>query len=175
MNRRELETLLLTLESTPALLAKAALELPEDRVRQRGTTGGFSFVEHVWHLADLEREGYGVRIRRLLSEDEPLLSNFDGERVARERLYHRRDLADGLLAFTAARSRNLQTLRDVSNGNWSRTAEQEGVGTVALRDIPRMMVEHDREHEREIAGLIRELRFGAAPSPSGFRPVSAVA
>lgn len=173
MNRRELETHLLTLESTPALLARAASELPEDRVRQRGTTGGFSFIEHVWHLADLEREAYGVRIRRLLSEDEPTLSNFDGERVARERVYERRDLADGLLAFAAARSRNLQRLREVSNGDWSRTAEQEGIGTVALGDIPRMMVEHDREHERAIAALIRELRFGVAPS--GRRPISAVA
>lgn len=173
MNRRELETLFLTLESTPALLAKAAAELPEDRVRQRGATGGFSFVEHVWHLADLEREGYGVRIRRLLSEDEPHLSNFDGERVANERVYQRRDLADGLLAFASARTRNLELLRDVPNGNWTRTAEQEGIGAVALGDIPRMMVEHDREHEREIAGLIRELRFGGAPASP--RPVSAVA
>ena len=174
MNRRELETHLLTLESTPALLARAASELQEDRVRQRGTTGGFSFIEHVWHLADLEREGYGVRIRRLLSEDEPTLSNFDGERVARERVYARRDLADGLLAFAAARSRNLQRLREVSNGDWSRTAEQEGIGTVALGDIPRMMVEHDREHERQIAALIRELRFGVPPGHSR-RAVSAVA
>lgn len=173
MNRRELETLFLTLESTPALLAKAALDLPEDRVRQRGTTGGFSFVEHVWHLADLEREGYGVRIRRLLSEDEPLLSNFDGERIANERVYQRRDLADGLLAFATARVRNLQILRSVSSGDWARTAKQEGIGAVALGDIPRMMVEHDRAHEREIAGLIRDLRFGIAPS--GRRPVSAVA
>ena len=174
MNRRELETLFLTLESTPALLAKAAAELPEDRVRHRGTTGAFSFVEHVWHLADLEREVYGVRIRRLLSEDEPYLSNFDGERIAHERVYQRRDLADGLLAFAAARTRNLQVLRDVPHGDWGRTAEQEGVGVVALGDIPRMMVEHDREHEQEINGLIGELRFGAPPE-SPPRVVSAVA
>ncbi|MDQ5858695.1 MAG: DinB family protein [Acidobacteriota bacterium] len=174
MNRRELETLFLTLESTPALLARVASELPEDRVRQRGTTGGFSFVEHVWHLADLEREGYGVRIRRLLSEDEPLLSNFDGERVAHERVYQRRDLADGLLAFTAARTRNLQLLREVPNGDWTKTAEQEYVGAVALGDIPRMMVEHDRTHETEITGLLREIRLGVPP-PHSAREVSAVA
>ncbi len=174
MNRRELETFFLTLESTPALLAKAAAELPEDRVRQRGTTGGFSFVEHVWHLADLEREGYGVRIRRLLSEDEPILSNFDGGRVAEERVYQRRDLADGLLAFTAARTRNLQMLREVSNADWKKSAEQEGMGSVALGDIPRMMVEHDREHELEIAGLIREIRLGVPPARRE-RGVSAVA
>lgn len=174
MNRRELETLFLTLESTPALLAKAAADIPEDRVRQRGTTGGFSFVEHVWHLADLEREGYGVRIRRLLSEDEPLLSNFDGERIAHERVYQRRDLADGLLAFTSARTRNLQMLRDVPNGDWARTAEQEGIGAVALGDIPRMMVEHDREHEKEIADLVGELAFGVSRAHAP-RSVSAVA
>ncbi len=173
MNRRELETLLLTLESTPALLARVSAELPEDMVRQRGTMGGFSLVEHVWHLADLEREGYGVRIRRLLTEDEPLLSNFDGERVARERLYWRRDLAEGLVAFTAARARNVQTLREASGSEWMRSGEQEGVGRVALSDVPRMMAEHDRVHESEIAELVRELRDGIAPS--GERPVSAVA
>lgn len=173
MNRRELETLLLTLESTPALLARAAAELPEDTVRHRGTTGGFSFVEHVWHLADLEREGYGARIRRILTEDEPRLSNFDGDRVARERLYQRRDLADGLLAFTAARTRNLQALREVPAADWKRTGWLEGVGAVALADVPRMMAEHDRSHGIEIAELVREVRDGVVRR--GESPRSAVA
>ena len=173
MNKRELETLLLTLESTPALLARAAVELHEDRVRQRGTAGRFSLVEHVWHLADLEREGYGARIRRLLTEQEPQLLNFDGDRVARERVYHRRDLAEGLLAFTAARTRNLQTLRELSPADWKRTGEQEGIGIVALADVPRMMAEHDRVHGIEIAELVREIRDGVVPQEAP--PASAVA
>lgn len=163
MNKRELETLLLTLESTPALLARAAAELPEDTMRQRGTAGGFSFVEQVWHLADLEREAYGARIRRLLTEDEPRLSNFDGNRVARERQYQRRSLAEGLLAFTTARRRNIEALRDVSGADWKRRGEQEGVGTVTLADVPRMMAEHDRAHGEEIAALFREIRDGVVP------------
>jgi hypothetical protein len=72
----------------------------------------------VWHLADLEREAYAVRIRRLLTENEPQLSNFDGGRVARERLYQRRDLAEGLLAFTLARTPNHHRLREVSVDDW---------------------------------------------------------
>lgn len=163
MTKRELETLLLTLESTPALLARVASELAEDTVRQRGTAGGFSFVEHVWHLADLEREGYGARIRRMLTEDEPRLSNFEGDRVARERQYERRDLAEGLVAFTTARMRNVEALRDVSGPDWKRRGEQEGLGTVTLADVPRMMAEHDRAHGVEIAELFRELRDGLVP------------
>src|SRR5437667_12208628 len=87
MNRRNLETLLLTLESTPALVAKAAAALDASQVRQVPAGGGFSLLEHVWHLADLESEGYGVRIRRILSETEPPLSDFEGEPIARERCY----------------------------------------------------------------------------------------
>ena len=175
MNRRELETLFLTLESTPALLARAASEVPEDSVRQRGTAGGFSLVEHVWHLADLEREAYGVRIRRLLTEDEPVLSNFEGDRVARERMYLRRDLAEGLLAFTTARTRNLQRLREVSAEDWKRAGRQEGIGRIELSDVPRMMTEHDRAHGVEIAELVAELRDRIVPPPSRPSRVSAFA
>ena len=58
MNRRKLETLLLTLESTPALVARAAAQLDASQARRAPAAGLFSLVEHVWHLADLEREGY---------------------------------------------------------------------------------------------------------------------
>src|SRR5262245_66325366 len=120
MNRRDFETLLLTLESTPALLARAAATLSPEQHRCRPSGGGFSFIENVWHLADLEREGYAVRIRRILSEDEPYLADFDGDRVAREREYKRLDLAEGLATFAIARNRNVRKLRSIHNSDWRR-------------------------------------------------------
>ena len=120
MNRRDLESLLLTLESTPALLARAAEGLTEEQVRRTPPGGGFSFIENVWHLADLEREGYGVRVRRILCEDEPYLADFDGDRIARERDYKRLDLAEGLAAFAIARNRNVRKLRSIHNSDWKR-------------------------------------------------------
>ena len=172
MNRRNLETLLLTLESTPAIVAKAAAALNDSQIRQVPTGGGFSLLEHVWHLADLEREGYGVRIRRILSEVEPPLSDFEGERIARERCYRDRDLAEGLAAFTTARNRNVAKLRGVGNSDWKRRGTQYGVGSVALEDIPRMMAEHDRGHTTEIAALLACLKEG---TPCEGHRASAVA
>ena len=154
MTRRDLETLLLTLESTPALLARAAASFSKGQVRTRPCQGGFSFVENVWHLADLEREAYGRRIARLLSETDPALENFDGERIARERAYQERDLERGLALFSRARAANLAALRRVSGEQWERSGSQEGVGRVTLADIPRMMAEHDRSHGDEIADLL---------------------
>jgi DinB superfamily len=172
MNRRELESLLLTLESTPALIVRAAEELGDAGVRRHPSDGGFSFVEHVWHLADLEREAYGQRIRRILQEDGPSLADFEGERLARERVYRERDLTEGLTAFAVARNRNVLKLRSIRNSDWKRTGRQDGVGTIALEDIPRMMADHDRAHTSEIANLIAHLKEGR---PFRAQPSSAVA
>ncbi len=173
MNRSQLEPLLLTLESTPALLARAAREFSGREATRRPDGGGFSLVENVWHLADLEREGYGVRIRRLLTEQEPTLSNFDGDRIARERNYQARNLEEGLAAFSVARRRNVERLRTVPAGAWSRAGLQDSIGRVTLADLPRMMAEHDRSHTEDIRALLQCLRSGAALARP--HPTSAVA
>jgi len=173
MNRRQLETLLVTLESTPALLERASSEIPASLATRRPAGGGFSLLENVWHLAELEREGYGERIRRLLAEVDPALANFDGDRLATERRYQERDLAEGLAAFAAARRDNLETLRCARSSDWKRRGTHETLGRVALADLPRMMAEHDRSHTDEIAALLAEIRGQVNPARS--HPKSAVA
>jgi len=162
MNRRELETLLLTLESTPALVERAAEGLEPSQMRQAPAPGVFSLVEHVWHLADIEREGYGNRIRRILAEQDPVLADFDGERIARERQYIQRDLPTGLKTLAAARARNVAKLRSIHNSDWKRRGVQDGVGPITLEDVPRMMAGHDRSHTEEIAKLVAHLKEGKA-------------
>jgi hypothetical protein len=163
MKRRDFEALLVTLESTAALLSRAAASLSPAEARRRPAAGGFSFVENVWHLADLEREGYAVRVRRILGETNPALLNFDGDRIARERVYQERDVDRGIVAFARTRAQNLEVLAKLSRSEWKRTGSQEGVGAVSLEDIPRMMAEHDRAHGAEIASLLAEIR-GARPA-----------
>lgn len=173
MTRRDLETLLLTLESTPALLQRAAEAFSARQARVRPCRGGFSFVENVWHLADLEREGYGARIARILEEENPALENFDGNQVARDRNYQDREVARGIAAFTRARAANLRALRGVHGEEWDRSGSQEGVGRVTLADVPRMMADHDRSHGEEIADLLALVR--GAPRTGKAHGKSAVA
>ena len=172
MTRRDLETLLLTLESTPALLRRAADSFSARQARIRPPRGGFSFVENVWHLADLEREGYGARIARIFAEDNPALENFDGGQVARDRNYQDRDVMRGIAAFAIAREANLEVLRRAHGEEWDRSGSQEGVGRVTLADVLRMMAEHDRSHGDEIATLLAEARGERLCRP---RTTSAVA
>jgi DinB family protein len=147
-----LKDVLEALEAFPSFVGDAARRVDEEAARLPGPGGTFSLVEQAWHLADLEREGYGERIRRLLDEDRPHLPDFDGDRIARERSYRARSLAEGVAAFAAARAENLLRLRSLPSEAWGRTGTQEGVGEIRLEDVPRMMQRHDLSHRREILG-----------------------
>ena len=159
----EVRSLLRALEEMPAFLDSAFAGLSTAEAASPGPNGTFSPVEQCWHLADLEREGYGVRVLRLLTEDDPFLPDFDGERVARERRYRTLSLTDGLRAFRAARADTLSVLRSIGAGQWTRAGRQEGVGRVALRDVPAMIVGHDASHRREVEVWVRE-RAGTGPA-----------
>ena len=150
MTRPDREALWRSLAAMPAFLAERFAPLSAEEARVPGPDGGFSAVEQCWHLADLEREGFGARIRRLLADTDPYLPDFDGARVAREGNYRARSLPQGIEEFRRARADNLALLRSLDAAQWSRAGTQEGVGRVALCDIPHMMAEHDDTHRTEI-------------------------
>lgn len=154
MTASDLAALLDSLEAMPGELQSAARRMTEEAAVAAPADGGFSLVEQAWHLADLEREGYGARIRRLLAEEDPLLPDFDGARIAAERSYRERSLAEGVAAFLAARTANVALLRSLPDNAWGRAGRQEGVGAITLRDVPRLMREHDDSHRTEIAALL---------------------
>ncbi|MDE2149788.1 MAG: DinB family protein [Gammaproteobacteria bacterium] len=144
------EALLAALDAMPRYLSDAFSGLTSDRARTPGADGSFAPVEQVWHLADLEREGFGPRIEKLLSEHEPRLPDFDGTTVAAARRYRELSLERGLSAFAEARRRNLAKLRTIAPDAWTRGGTQEGVGRVSLCDIPGFMSQHDASHRAEI-------------------------
>ncbi len=150
LNTEQREEFLASLASMPEFLKSAFSGLTEEQTRTRGRDGTPSPVEQVWHLADLEREGFRERIGRLLAEPDPQLPDFDGAKVAADRNYRALSLEDGLFAFTAARRDTIAALRAIDAQSWLRSGTQEGVGRISLCDIPSFMFQHDTAHRTEI-------------------------
>ena len=144
-----------SLAGMKTFLRKAFESLTPEEAQTPGSDGAFSPVEQVWHLADLEREGFGLRIRRLQTEANPHLPDFDGTKVAHERNYRSLSLAAGLRTFEAARETNIDVLQALSREAWVRRGTQDGVGTVSLCDMPTFMHQHDRAHVAEIQEWMR--------------------
>jgi hypothetical protein len=153
------EALMRSLEDMPQYLEHELQALRPELIRQPAPDGTFSPVEQVWHLADLEREGFGSRIDKLLSEREPQLPDFDGAAIAAARHYRSLSLTEGLDAFRTARRTNLAKLRELAADDdaWARSGQQEGLGKVSLCDLPSFMSQHDAAHRAEIAAWKAQL------------------
>src|SRR5436189_6166358 len=108
MSSAELKELLGTLVGTPAKIRGLLDHLSDQQLRRRSSEGEFSCLETVCHLRDIEAEGYAPRINRILEEDQPMLADVDGARLAAERDYNSQDVNDALGIFSTAREGNVR-------------------------------------------------------------------
>lgn len=161
MTQTELQNLLAALAETPVVVRDLIGALSADEARWRPAANEFSAVEHACHLRDIEREGYAVRLRRLLDEDEPVLPDVNGPRLARERDYQSQDVTAALVAFAEARRESLATVEHLSPDEWQRGGTLEGVGRVTVARLLEMMRAHDAEHCAEVRALAARLGAGA--------------
>src|SRR5262249_55937947 len=106
----ELASALAALGETPDRLNDLMQRLPASLWNTRPPGPGWSFVENVCHLRDLESEGYAARIARILEEDNPFLPDFDGPATAKARNYIEQDALRALGDFTTVRAKNVARL-----------------------------------------------------------------
>ena len=82
------ETLLDSLSETPNKLATLTDGLSDAELCLKYSENEFSVIENFCHLRDLELQGYARRINRMVDENDPLLPDFDGARIAAEGNYN---------------------------------------------------------------------------------------
>lgn len=134
------------LQRTPARVGELSESLTPQELTLRPEGEIFSFVEHVWHLRDIESEGYKIRVQRMLAEDNPHLDDIDGTRLAAERNYNAREMSRGLEEFASARTASLSTLNGLTIDDMSRSGFLDGAGPVTIEELVALMNVHDGEH-----------------------------
>src|SRR2546423_4900920 len=137
--RQELSGIIAFLEETPAAVLSLREGFGDEELRARAEDGSFSVVEQVCHLRDVEREGYGARIEKILGEEMPALADIKGGALAVERRYNEQRFEEGWEEFSEARRRNASLLRGLSGEQLERRGALEGVGEVTLARLVSMM------------------------------------
>jgi len=141
------------LEAMPEFLDTALSVVSEEQLRFKPSQDAFSLVEHACHLRDLEREGYVVRVRRMIGEARPALAGFDGAAIAAQRDYMAQDAKAAAQEFAAARRELVGLLAPLTEQDLAREGTFDG-DPITFRDVIAMMVEHDRGHRDEIEQLM---------------------
>ncbi len=110
----------------------------------------FTAAGQICHIRDIEIEGYHVRLRRLLAEDNPSLVSIDSYQVANERHYPDAPAREVFAAFRQARATTVAMLEALSVSQWRRAGVFEGYGPVTVKGLVHFLCSHDQQH---LAGL----------------------
>jgi hypothetical protein len=150
---QDLQDLIDALTQTPETVASLVSDLSEPDLRAKSSPEEFSVIENVCHLRDIEIEGYTARISRILQENNPLLPDIDGSRLAVERDYQSQNLPEALQAFADARKQNTKTLSGLVTEQFDREGTLEGAGIVTIRGLLLMMRDHDADHLSDLSSI----------------------
>ena len=109
----------------------------------------FGPLAQLWHVRDIELDGYHQRFRRTLDETDPMLPDIDSYALADER-GARGSAAQALDEFEQARAETVAMLAALTPAELARTARFEGYGPVTVRGLMHFLCSHDQQH---LAGL----------------------
>lgn len=144
------------LSETPVLVKNIAARF-KDKMKEKLSENDFSITEHICHLRDLEIEAYAPRIGRILAETKPFLPDFKGGEIAFERDYNNQNAIAALEDFTIARKQTVEILNSAEPEQFARSGELEGIGEITLGSLINLMLQHDREHLKELKTLTEQL------------------
>jgi hypothetical protein len=91
--------------------------------------GGWNAHQLAVHARDVEKFVYGARIRRSLSEDDPLFENFDGDAWMASHYDPNEPLAYVLDELAASVSQTVASLKDLDGQGWNRPSQHQTYGS----------------------------------------------
>ena len=129
----------------------------EETLSARPLPGKWTAREIVQHLADSEMNS-ALRLRKLLTEENPQIQGYDQDVYAVRLRYNERDVAPALEAFRAARATSAQIIRSMSDGDWSREGTHTETGRYTAEDWLRIYAAHAHGHAAQIRRLREALQ-----------------
>jgi hypothetical protein len=140
----------------------AALEgFAPDELNAHPRPGKWSACEIVQHLAESEMNS-ALRIRRLLTEDNPLIPGYDQELYSTRFFHHGRDLAPALDAFRGARAVTVPVISRMTDEDWQRAGTHTESGPYSAEDWLVIYARHAHNHAAQIRALRAALDARAA-------------
>jgi DinB superfamily len=125
---------------------------PADSLTAHPVPGKWSAAEIVHHLADSETTS-GLRLRRLLVEDHPLIQGYDQDAYAASLNYNNREMAPALEAFRSARATAAQLFEFMSESDWQREGTHSESGSYSTEDWLKIYAAHAHNHAAQIRRL----------------------
>lgn len=141
----------------PGALSALLADVPDEDARRKPSSGAWSIVEIVNHLADEEVEDFRTRVSLTLEDPSQAWPGIDPEGAVVERRHNEKPLAGSLERFAQERAESVVWLRSVKDPDWSRAYQHPKLGAMRAGDVMLSWCAHDALHLRQIAKRVYEL------------------
>jgi hypothetical protein len=109
----------------------------------------WSIKEVIIHVSDAEMVAI-YRMKKIISEENPLYFKFDPDAWAIQMNYQALDMQPYLEMFKSQRSAMCTILRGLNESDWSRTGVHNVTGKQTLQDVVQMFIGHVDRHIKQM-------------------------
>ncbi len=157
MSNQDRAALIAKYRHGPDVIAAAVAGLADGELDYHPSDGGWSPREVIHHTADSEMTS-AVRLRRLVAEDNPVISGYDGDEFARRLEYDSRPVGPSLEAIRGARSSTASILDGLADEDWDRAGTHSEMGPYSIDLWLRIYSRHCHDHTEQIERALAEAR-----------------
>ena len=141
------------LERAPSVVVPLVQEGPAAVLKRRPSPKKWSAHEHACHLAVVHKLFFD-RLELMLASPAPVITPYDPGQSDPDDLLLGMDLADSLRRYVDDRVRLVARLRELSSGDWNRTAEHGEYSHYSVLIMFRHLALHDFFHAYRIEELL---------------------
>jgi hypothetical protein len=147
--------ILARIRSAPAALAEAVAGVPPGQHDRPPRAGEWSVRETLIHVRNVVVMVYGLRIRRLLYEREPVFADYDEETFRREDLARREPVEELVRMITVEHEQIARLLDGLPADRWQRQGRHPELGPVSIASLAGQVGPHTEEHAGQIRDIAR--------------------
>lgn len=140
-----------SLSAFPGIIQASVSDLSDEQFRWKPSSGNWSILEIICHLADEEVADFRMRVTITLNDPSKPWPSIDPENWAIERVYNDSDPALALQRFITERQSSVRTLEQLADPNWDHVYTHPKFGPFRAGDIFAAWCAHDWLHLRQIA------------------------
>ncbi len=133
------------------LIADALKHVGAQSMDRKPSPDDWSPRQIVHHLADSEMTG-AIRLRRLLTEEKPVIVGYNEQAYA-QRLYYDRPFEASLELFRSSRATTAEILDRMTKAEWRREGTHTESGRYTVETWLGTYAAHGREHAAQLLGV----------------------
>ena len=145
------------IRSAPAALASAVATVPPGQEDRQPRAGEWSARETLIHVRNVIVMAYGLRIRRLLCERDPVFADYDEEAARQDDLARREPVEDLVRMIAVEHEQIAYLLHGLSGDRWGREGRHPKLGPMTIAFLAARVGAHTEEHAGQIRDIARAL------------------